>query len=155
MQRIGNKELLKNHPFKVDEKIICNIWFTLNQASLDKIVESGGQPFTYYGRFGSIRIQRRKRKIRIVDGKPKLQIDVVKTIRLRKEGRLSSNKCVYKMYDSTYTFIWGGRSFHHQSCYKYKASRANGQASMVGAINKLWKFINENDTNYLKFPLEK
>ncbi len=155
MLQIGNKELLKDHPFKLKDSVINDIWFTLNQTSLEKIVESGGQPFKYYGRFGSIRIQRRKRKIRFKDGKPVLKIDVVKTVRLRKEGTLSPGKCVYKLFDYTYSFVWGRREFSNQSAYKYNASRSNGQQSMAGGINKLWKFINENETNYLKFPLEK
>jgi len=155
MQQIRNKDLLKDNPFKLKDTIINDIWFTLNQASLDKVVESGGQPFTYYKFFGHIRIQRSKKKIKLRDGKPcNLTVNWAQTKKLRAEGKLSPDKFSYHLYPFGYQFIWGRRRSVNQSVYKYIASRANGQESMVGAINKLWKFLNENDTNYLKFPLK-
>jgi len=154
MQQIGNKELLNDHPFKVSEVIIRDIWYTLNQAVLDKVVNSGGEKFEFYGRFGHIRIDRCKRKIKFKDGKPVLKVNIVKTLKLRKEGKLDKDKFAYNFFDYTYTFVWGRRKFKNQSLYRYIASRSNGQESMSGGINKLWKFINENPTNYLKFPLK-
>ncbi len=152
--QIGTKELLKDHPFTVKDKVVADIWYTLNQAVLDKIVESGGQPFEFYGRFGHIKIQRAKRKIRMnKNGKPNLTVNWAQTKKLRREGKLDPDKFSYHIYPFTYKFIWGGRECANQSCYKYIASRSNGKTSMSGGINKLWKFTNENDTNYLKFPL--
>lgn len=155
MPQIGKKELLNGHPFKVKDTVINDIWFKLNQASLDKIVESGGEPFKYYGRFGTIRIQRAKKKIKLKEGKPiNLRVNWAKTRKLRSEGVLSSDKFFYNLFPFSYRFIWSYKKFSNNSVYKYEASRTNGQDSTSGAINKLWTFINENNTNYLKFPLK-
>lgn len=156
MQQIGNKELLNDHPFKVKNTIINDIWYTLNQASLDLIVQSGGKPFSYYNRFGRIRIDRCKRKIKVKDGKlSNMSIDWAKTKRLRASGELESTKFAYHMFPFTYNFKWSYKKFKHSTVYSYKASRTNGYSSKSGAINKLYFFITENDTNYLKFPIKK
>lgn len=154
MPQIKTKELLNGHPFKVKDEVITDIWYKLNQAALSKIVESGGQPFEFYGRFGHIKINRRKRKIKLKEGKPILSVNWAQTKKQRANGTLDPDKFIYHIYPFTYTFVWGGRECANQSVYKYVPSRSNGVASMSGAINKLWEFINENDTNYMKFPLK-
>jgi hypothetical protein len=154
MQQIRSKELASNHPFKVSTHVVLDIWYTLNQAALDKIIESGGEYFKFYGRFGQLGIDRCKRKIKIIDGKPNLRVNIVKTLKLRREGKLAPDKFAYNMFEYTYSFVLRRKKFKYSSTYMYKASRSNGQKSMSGAINKLWKFITENPTNYLKFPLK-
>jgi hypothetical protein len=154
MPQIGNKELLKDNSLGVNEIIIRDIWYTLNQSVLNKIIETNGEGFRFYGRFGILRLDRRKRKVKTVDGKPQLQINIVKTLQLRKLGTLKPDKFAYNMFEYTYSFVLRRKKFKYSSTYMYKASRSNGQKSMSGAINKLWKFITENPTNYLKFPLK-
>lgn len=153
MQQIKTKELIEKNSFNVSDSVILDIWFSLNQKAIDSIIESGGEPFTFYDHFGCLKIKRRKAKIRLVNGKPKLYIAWGKTKKLRKEGILAPDKYAYNMSPYYFDIVWGNRTFKNQSKYSFKGSRTNGVNSTSGFKNKLWKFLTSSDTNYLKFPL--
>jgi hypothetical protein len=125
----------------------------MNQVITDEMILSGGQPIKFANFFGIIRIMRYKPKRKIVNGKVQGPVNWAKTKQYRKEGKIAQDKVIFSNNPFSYKFVWSGKSFMGSSAYAFKPSRTNGTDSNTGLVNKLIRFITENDTNYLKFPL--
>jgi nucleoid DNA-binding protein len=155
---IGFRELYLQHKDNLsvnkDFSTYNNIWETLNRAIVDAAVR--GEIIKIPQQFGEFRVVRRRRYIAVKEnGKLSVPINWAKTKKLRKEGTLKEGKFIY----FTDPFYCG---FHlsfkkHQiigkQAFKFKSSRTNGYNSKSGAVNKLWTYLTENDSNYLRFPL--
>jgi hypothetical protein len=152
---VGNL-LTDNLPVNVSEKIYNDIWFTINQKIANLLVESGGHKFYINRYFGALAINRYKKKRRINKfGKPNTPVNWGKTLQYRREGKIAPDKFVYSNFNYGYKFVWHRfDGIKGSSPYKFMASRTNGQDSNSGLTNKLYNFLAQNDTNYLKFELK-
>ncbi len=143
-------------PVKVAEKIYQEVWYTINQKIADSLVTDGGKKFYINRYFGALGILRYKKKIKINKfGKPNTPVNWGKTLKFRREGKISADKFMYSTSNYGYRFIWYRyEGIKGSSPYKFIPSRTNGIDSNTGLANKLYSFLAENDTNYLKFELK-
>jgi hypothetical protein len=156
-QKTTTYRLLKENPkpVNVSDKIYKEVWEKLNYIFTQSVIENGGEFFNFGGYFGKIGISRSKKRI-VFDknGKPILRVNWGKTKKYRKEGIIKSDKFVYTSSPYIFRFVWKRCRIKGSSAYSFEPSRTNGYSSKSGLNNRLWDFIKENDTNYLKFPLK-
>jgi hypothetical protein len=143
-------------PVNVSTKIYQDVWYIINQKIADSLVYDGGKKFYINRYFGALSIIRYKKKIKINKfGKPNTPVNWGKTLKYRKEGLIGENKFIYSSSQYGYRFVWYRYDgIKGSSPYKFIPSRTNGKNSKSGLANKLYSFLAENDTNYLKFELK-
>lgn len=140
----NNVEDLKLHP------IYSDIWNTLNKVLVDECIE---KCMVNLPKFGQIKIERRKRKAIVKDGKIVLPIDWPKTRAGWRNGTLKKDKFIYYNRNWYLKLKWSKPRVQNISAYSFKPSRTNGKECNSGFYNKVAAFLKESELNYLKIPL--
>ena len=145
------KELLSNVEKKKLIPIYNDIWYTLNQAIVQELVEKN---YIELPKFGFIKIIRYKKKFKIDEkGNLNLKINWIKTKQGWREGTLNKDKFIYHTRNWGIKIVWSRPRLKNSTVYVFKPSRSNGQMSNVGMLNQLWFYLSQQDTNYLKIPM--
>jgi len=156
VRQITCKDLLKEtKKLTIAETLkYTSIWRDMNALMVDRCIADGIIETPLMGRF---RIIRFKSRIKILpNGFASLPVNWGKTNKARKEGTLAKDKVIYSNTPTKVKISWEKpitvRGIH---AYSFKPSRSNGIECKTGFLNKLFSYIMEVDTNYLKFPLRK
>lgn len=134
------------------KKIYTDIWKDLNSVMVDELIKN---TLVELPDFGVLKIQRFKRKIKIKEnGQPNLPINWILTKKGHADGTLRKDKFIYYTRSWGFKFVWTKCRTSGIGAYKFKPARTNGTKCNNGLVNKLWHFLSQEDTNYLKFPLK-
>lgn len=147
------KDLLENSLKKKDIILYDNIWNDLNLLLADRCIADGIVELPI---IGELRIVRVKHTVKILsNGFANIPVNWGKTKKARKEGIIGPDKVIYSNIKNKVKVKWTRPRAVGISAYSFKPSRTNGIDVTCGFSNKLFSFLKESDTNYLKFPLIK
>lgn len=150
LKEIKDKHGKNRHTLNV---LYYNIWYDLNNLMVDRCIEDGIVELPIIGK---ISISRFKPRIKIKkNGFPNAPVNWGKTNKARKEGIIGKDKAIYSNTPTRLKVSWARPKIIGIRSYCFKPSRTNGVLSTSGFLNKIFDFLKENDTNYLKFPLKK
>jgi hypothetical protein len=130
------------------------IWRDMNALMIDRCILDGVVDTPLMGKFKIIRF---KPNIKILEnGFASLPVSWAKTKQARKAGTLDQNKVIYANPKQLFKISWHRPiTIRGIKGYGFKPSRSNGVECKSGFLNKLYVYIKENETNYLRFPLKK
>lgn len=156
VRQITVKDLLKESKTTNIKEMLkyTSIWRDMNSLLIDRCISDGIVETPLMGRFKIIRF---KPRIKILpNGFASLPVNWGKTNKARKEGTLASDKVIYSNTPTKIKITWQKPcTIKGINAYNFKPSRSNGTECKSGFFNKLYDYLNEVDTNYLKFPLKK
>lgn len=151
MQQKLSKELISNLSNK-EQKIYVDIWCTLNQVLLTELVE---KKILEIPKLGILKILRFKKRIRVKEnGKLNVSVDWIKTKQGWKNGTLNKDKFIYHTRNWGIKISWSKERIKNIKAYSFKGSRTNGGSCNTGMWNQLWAYLAEEETNYLKIPMQ-
>lgn len=125
----------------------------LNEILANKAIED---TIVQFPLIGTLQLIRRTRKVVNLNGYLTLGVNWGQTKKARKEGILQPGKVIYSKNSYRILPKWTrNKRVAGIKCYSFRFSRTGPTSHTIGFLNKILNFLNECDTNYLRFPLKK